>query len=767
MKKKITLVHLFLINQLVTTLILLLVIGVYGTHLFISEQRAIKERMDPALDREVERLNNDLTILEANVLRLKGVVDLFEVMPPRMRLEKFRSFASMAIAPHSTQYNSYFALGPRLSEKFFGKKSYVFVVFRDHSLLGTPKYNDPRSFVAEVFPSSSYMEDKEASWWHMNDGHPGVNFSDFYFDKGYMEKVMFSTTSGIYDGEKLEAVVGIDTLAGDIAQRLGAFRLGQTGGVMIVDAHGRPVLPLISRDLPLINYKYQKALSTDEFSHMPKISEKIFSIQGQKLQDFKGADGKIYITLAKPIKGRPWNMVVFQEKIEAYSGLYFRLFFFGFIALLVYFALTLMVWMTGKYAVSQDKEVLEELRQSRDKAEAATRAKSFFLSTMSHEIRTPLNAMLGSSELLSETALNSEQKELLGSLQSAGETLLSMLNNILDFSKFESGRMQLESREFLLSDLVREVEALIVTGVFRKGLHFSFKGPEQDRWVVGDSLRLKQVLMNLLGNAVKFTDRGSIVLSIQPLPSKDPGYEYFLFEVKDTGIGIAQENLKKIFDEFGQEDSSVTRRFGGTGLGLSISQKIVSMMGGDLQCESQQFLGSRFYFSIQMQSRKAEDWAVRWSPLSPLISTSFGDAKVNRTEGRRRVLIVDDMEENHTLLRAYMKNLDYVEVHSAFNGYECLEKWDSCQYDLIFMDVQMPRMSGLDTIRRLREIEAIQGRKRTPVIVVSANSFIEDIEKSTKAGADEHCGKPIRKKTVMELIQKYCVREGESVSAKS
>ncbi|MBV2167247.1 MAG: hybrid sensor histidine kinase/response regulator, partial [Bdellovibrio sp.] len=196
MKKKITLVHLFLINQLVTTLILLLVIGVYGTHLFISEQRAIKERMDPALDREVERLNNDLTILEANVLRLKGVVDLFEVMPPRMRLEKFRSFASTTIAPHSTQYNSYFALGPRLSEKFFGKKSYVFVVFRDHSLLGTPKYNDPRNFVAEIFPSSSYMEDKEASWWHMNDGHPGVNFSDFYFDKGYMEKVMFSTTSG-------------------------------------------------------------------------------------------------------------------------------------------------------------------------------------------------------------------------------------------------------------------------------------------------------------------------------------------------------------------------------------------------------------------------------------------------------------------------------------------------------------------------------------------------------------------------------------------
>ncbi|WP_413943938.1 ATP-binding protein [Bdellovibrio sp. HCB-162] len=765
MKQKLTLVHIFWLNQLVTTLILLLVIGVYGTHLFISEQRAIRERMEPALSREVDRLNTDIFILEANVQKLKSMVDLFEAMPASSRVEKFRNFAASTIAPHSTQFNAYFALAPQLAKKYFGKSSYVYVVHRDYSLFANPKYNDPHYFVSEQFPEPGYYTDPEAQWWAMNDGHPGVNFSDFYFDKGYMEKVMFSTTMGIYSDGKLEGVVGIDTLASDIAHRLGSFRLGETGGVIIVDSHGRPVLPLIARDLPLVGYKYLRAFTKDEFRRMPTIVQKIFNIQGQKLQDFPGADGKTYLTYSKPLKGRPWHMIIYQEKTEAYSGLYFRLVFFGFVALTAYFFLTLMVWLTGKYVVTQDKSVLEELRESRDKAEAATKAKSLFLSTMSHEIRTPLNAMLGSAELLEETPLNGEQKDLLGALRSAGDTLLSMLNNILDFSKFEYGRMQLESREFLLSDLIREVEALVSTAILRKGLQFHFNGPEQDRWIVGDSLRLKQVLMNLLGNAVKFTDRGTIELTVKPFPGNDAGHEYFLFEVKDTGIGIAQENMQKIFDEFGQEDSSVTRRFGGTGLGLSISKKVVQLMGGELHCESQQYLGSKFYFSILMKSRKAEPWNVRWTTriAAPPVLQPTREAGVMV----RRVLIVDDMDENHMLLKAYMKKLEFVTVDSVYGGYECLEMWERNHYDLIFMDVQMPRISGLDTIRKLRDLERMQNRTRTPVIVISANSFMEDIEKSLNAGADEHCGKPVRKQTVVELVQKYCLPQGETAPANS
>lgn len=765
MKKKLTFVHLFLLNQLVTTLVLLTVLGVYGTHLFIQEQRAIRERMEPASAREVDRINNDFATLEANVQRLKSMVELFDVMPKGTRVEKFRQFASATIASHSTQFNAWVALGPRLAREYMGRDAYVYVVHRDYSLFANPKYNEPATFLAEVFTEPGYDKDPDVQWWWMNEKDSGVNYSDFYFDKGYMEKVMFSTSTGIFSNGKLEAVVGIDTLAGDIAHRLGVFKLGDTGGALIVDEHGRPVLPLIAKDTPVLGFKYLRALSQSDFKAMPKLSQKVFNIQNQRqLQEFPGADGKTYLTYSRPIKGKSWHLVIYQEKSEAYSGLYFRLFFFGFVALVAYVVFTLMVWMTGKYVIAQDKEALARLQDSRDRAEAATRAKSLFLSTMSHEIRTPLNAMLGSAELLNETHLNFEQKELLISLQSAGDTLLSMLNNILDFSKFESGRMQLESREFLLSDLVREVQALISTSILRKNLQFTFHPPEHDRLIVGDSLRLKQVLMNLLGNAVKFTDRGAIELTVQPYPGKEPGKETIFFEVKDTGIGIAKENLKKVFDEFGQEDSSVTRRFGGTGLGLSISQKIVQLMGGELYCESRQFVGSRFHFSVQVTSSRAELWSTRFNlELAPPAQV----VRHNSEAGRKSILIVDDMEENHTLLKAYIKRLDYVTTDSAYNGYECLELWEVGHYDMIFMDVQMPKMSGLDTIRKLREIERARGLRRTPVVVISANSFTEDIEKSLMAGADQHCGKPVRKQTVLEIVQKYCAEDIETAPANS
>lgn len=764
MKKRLTFVHLFILNQLVTTLVLLTVLGVYGTYIFVQEQRALRERMEPASAREADRINLEFQSLEANVERLKSIVELFEIMPVAMRVEKFRQFASATIAGHSAQFNAYFALSPSLAKEYFGKTSYVYVVHRDFSLFSSPSYNDPATFRAEMFSQPGYDKDPEQHWWWINEGHPGINYSDFYFDTGYMEKVMFSTTTGIYRNGNLAAVVGIDTLARDIAHRLDSFKLGETGGAVIVDEHGRPVLTLIAKDLPMLDFKYSRALSQADFKAMPKLSQKVFDIQApRQLQEFTGSDGKTYLTYSRPLNGKSWHLVIYQEKSEAYSGLYFRLFLFCFVALVGYGVFTVMVWMTGKYVIAQDRKVLAELKESKERAEEATRIKSLFLSTMSHEIRTPLNAILGSAELLSETSLHHEQKEHLTSLQSAGDTLLSMLNNILDFSKFESGRMQLENREFLLSDLVREVNALIATSLVRKNLQFTLHHPEYDRWIIGDSLRLKQVLMNLLGNAVKFTDRGAVELTVQPYPGKEEGKEILYFEVKDTGIGIASENLKRIFDEFGQEDSSVTRRYGGTGLGLSISQKIVRLMGGELYCESRQFVGSRFYFSVQLASRQAELWSSRFALEAK--SVASGEASPRPANGgHRHVLIVDDMEENHMLLKAYLKHLDSVTVESAYNGHQCIEMWERMHFDLIFMDVQMPRISGLDTIRKLRELERAYGRERTPIVVISANSFVEDVEKSLSAGADEHCGKPIRKQTFLEIVQKYCNWQSDTVS---
>lgn len=753
MNKKLTFGHIFLLNQLVTTMVLIAVLGIYGTHLYRSEQDDIRERMEVPLLRELEKLNSEFAAVESNVYALKSIADLYDVIPKANRTEKFRNFAATTIAPHTMQYNSYLVFGRDYSQKYFSKKSYVHVIYRNDSLVQTARYDDPSTFNSEVFFNSQFESDSNAIWWHNNKKGPGIHYSDFYFDKGYMEKVMYSTTTGIYENEKLKAVVGIDTLVEEISRRLLEVQLGKTGGLLIVDEHGHAILPLLTKDLAFIGHRFVRATSPEEFARIPRLSEKAFDVGTEKLSEFQGMDDQTYLTSSRPIKGRPWNLIIYQEQAEAFSGLYVRLFLFVFLALTTYLVFTIMVWVTGRYVIKRDALALADLKEAKEKAEIATRVKSSFLSTMSHEIRTPLNAMLGSAELLSETPLNPEQKELLQSLEGSGETLLGMLNNILDFSKFESGRMQLEKREFLLSDLVRDVEYLVTPGVRRKGLDFILSAPTFDRWIVGDSLRLKQVLINLLGNAIKFTDRGSIQLIIEVRPTDHESYEDIHFEVKDTGVGIATENLRKIFDEFGQADSSVTRRYGGTGLGLSISQKIVNLMGGELRCQSQQHVGSQFYFSAVFQSRKAEAWSLQ---IANDLSQSSQRQAQSSLESSIKILIVDDMEENHSLLKAYLRSFKSFVIDSAYDGYQCLEMWKETSYDIVFMDVQMPRLSGLDAIRKLRQIELAKGLPRTPIVVISANSFKDDIEKSLAAGADEHCGKPIRKQTVLKMIEKYC-----------
>lgn len=753
MKKKLTFGHLFLLNQVVLALVVLSVIGVYGTYLIHVEQRAIRDRIEPLLNREVDRLNTDIQSLEGNVQKLKSLVELFDVIPESERAKRFVNFAATTIAPHSTQFNAFFALGPRLSQKYFNRPAFIQVVHRDYSLFASALYNDPATFVGEKFPKPGYDTDPDMEWWSMNIGRPGVNYSPFYFDKDYMEKVMFTAAAGLYREGKLEAVIGVDTLASDIAHRLGLVRLGETGGVLLVDELGRPILPFLAKDQPLIGYRYLRAFTREEFRQLPTRSMMRFNIDGGRMKDFRGVDGKRYITFSKPIKGRPLHAVVYQEKNEAFASLYYRLAVFIFVALVLYVLVTVMIWVTGKYVMDHDRLAMTQLRDSHDKAQAATKAKSLFLSTMSHEIRTPLNSLLGSTELMAETELNREQESYLRSLQEAGDVLLSVVNNILDFSKIESGKMQLESREFLLSDMIEELESFMRAPVHRRGLRWNLQAPAEDRKLQADPFRIKQVLLNLLSNATKFTEKGSIDLSVQLLNSSNPGFERVYFEVKDTGVGIAKENILRIFEEFKQEDSSVTRKFGGTGLGLSISRRIVQLMNSELQVESQQYVGSKFFFVLDLPSVVAGAWPYkRVAPITEPAKVLVPEVNANA----HRVLIVDDMEENHALIKAYLKRTSGIAVESAYSGMECLEKCEKRIYAMVLMDVQMPRMSGLETIRRLRAWEMARGLKRIPIVVISANSFTEDVEKSLEAGADDHCGKPVRKQTILELVERYC-----------
>lgn len=764
MKRKITFLHLFLLNHLVLTVIILGVIGAYGTYLVNLEQRSLHERIEPRLSQEAERLKTGFVNLENNVQKLKSLVEMFEYMPADMRSKNFKKFASETLAPFPMEYNAFFALGPELSKKYFKRDSYVLTVHRNAAIEGSPKYMEAGTFVAEEFNTPGYDKDPAIQWWAMNKYSPGLNFSDFYFDKGYMEKVMFTTATGLYKDGQLQAVVGIDTLTSEIAKKLNAFQLGKTGGLMVVDETGHAVLPLLARDNPMLGYRYEKATTHSQFQSMPRFLNKALGTGEVDLQEFTGADNRTYLTLSKPlaIKGHQWYLVIYQDKAEAYGDLYRRLLILMAAVFVAYLLGSATLYFTGRYVILREKNAFEELRLSRDSAQAATKAKSTFLSTMSHEIRTPLNSMLGSADLLTETRLSHEQREYVNSLLSAGESLLHVLNDILDFSKIEAGKMVLESKEFMLSEIVRETELLVMPSIYRKGLQFHVHYPKMDCLVTGDALRLKQVILNLLGNSVKFTDTGSVDFTIRLTELQSSSKRRLHFEVKDTGVGISKENLERIFDEFGQEDSSVTRRFGGTGLGLSISKKIVELMDGQMKCQSTQFLGSTFSFYIDVPVKMAGLWLARELEYQT-IPVQVAHGPQTESSKKKRILLVDDMEENHALLKAYLKSFENLEIDSAFNGYESIDKYTTGSYDLILMDVQMPKISGLDAIRKIREIEKKDGLARVPIIVVSANNFTEDWEKSMAVGADEHCGKPIRKKTLIDLVTKYCSEEQKNL----
>jgi CheY-like chemotaxis protein/two-component sensor histidine kinase len=323
----------------------------------------------------------------------------------------------------------------------------------------------------------------------------------------------------------------------------------------------------------------------------------------------------------------------------------------------------------------------------------------------------------------------------------------------LDFSKIESGKVQLEVREFRLSQMVFELEDIFLSTFKRKNLQFILTVPEEDQFVWGDSVRIKQVLMNIIGNALKFTHKGQIELAIHWQETDQPGIRRFTFAVRDTGVGIASENLAPIFEEFQQEDSSVTRKFGGSGLGLSICRRLVQLMSGEIRCESTQGKGSCFYVQIPMLSKTFGKWQRH--PRRLKMANESAKTEAIDQSSHMKVLIVDDMEENHRLLKAYLMKLQHIDVDSAYDGLDCLEKFATQSYHLVIMDVQMPTLSGLETILRIRNFESTQGRERTPVVVISANNFKEDHDKSIHAGADEHFGKPIRKDQVWAMIEKY------------
>jgi CheY-like chemotaxis protein len=354
-----------------------------------------------------------------------------------------------------------------------------------------------------------------------------------------------------------------------------------------------------------------------------------------------------------------------------------------------------------------------------------------------------MNGVLGALELLRRSQLDGDQRRLVRTAASSGASLMAILNDVLDHSKIEAGKLSLQYASMSLHAMAASVVALFRANAEAKGLLLTLDlDPDVEEWVIGDTQRLKQVVLNLVGNAIKFTEQGgvSLRLSAQQAPEGQVGV---VFEVRDTGIGMDQEALANLFEPFHQVDATRSRRRGGTGLGLAISQRIVQAMGGNIEVKTQPGRGSRFRFALALQHDRS---GVHAPPSDSAMGGLDSDTLLNG-----RVLVVEDNEVNRMIAREMLQSLG-IDVFEAADGMQALEQINGHRVDLVLMDCQMPVMDGYVATEELRKREARLGLPRLPVVALTANAFDEDAQRSREAGMDGHLAKPYTREQLRDLL---------------
>ncbi|MBF0396663.1 MAG: response regulator [Desulfobacterales bacterium] len=392
------------------------------------------------------------------------------------------------------------------------------------------------------------------------------------------------------------------------------------------------------------------------------------------------------------------------------------------------------------------KKTNEELLIAKEISDAAAKAKSEFLANISHEIRTPMNPIINVTRMLLETKLDDEQRDYAELILSSSTTLLNLLNELLDFSKIEAGKITFEHVYFNLRHMIEQISSLMSLKANEKGLYLEID-IEQSVWehLRGDPMRLRQILLNLLGNAIKFTNKGGITIHIRS--EKDDNSKITLkFSIKDTGIGISKKYMQNIFNPFSQEDDSMTRKNGGTGLGLSICKQLVEMMSGQIGVESEKGIGSNFWFTAVFEKDSPSETTKVEKPIS-----------IQKQASKIKILVAEDNVPNQIVAKSILEKYGFL-VNIAINGNEVLEKLQKENYHIILMDVQMPYMDGYETTRIIR-----RNYSDIPIIAMTAHALKDDHDLCLKAGMNDYIAKPIDPSEMISVINKYITASDEKI----